>query len=115
MRVESRVRVHSSRFLLVVSALLCLGVASCRKPQPHTVTLTWHAPPSVSGVTIVGYNVYRKTSYAGEFVRIASRVQTPLYEDRLILNDRTYIYAVTAVDQAGRESRFSGEVQAVIP
>jgi fibronectin type 3 domain-containing protein len=99
----------------VVSALLCLGLASCHKPQPHTVTLTWQAPPSVSGVTIVGYNVYRKTSYAGAFVRIASGVSAPPYEDRLILNDRTYIYAVTAVDQAGHESRLSGEAQARIP
>jgi hypothetical protein len=48
-------------------------------------------------------------------VRIASRVSGPPYEDRLVMNDRIYIYGVTALDQAGRESRFSVEARATIP
>jgi fibronectin type 3 domain-containing protein len=115
-RVERKLKFDPSRFLLAVSALLCLGLASCHNiHQAHTVTLTWKAPASIPGATIVGYNVYRRPSYAGTFVKIASGVPAPPYEDRLILNDRTYIYAVSAVDQAGRESRLSGEVQATIP
>lgn len=48
-------------------------------------------------------------------MKLASGVSEPRYEDRLINNGRTYYYVVTAVDQAGRESRFSNETRAVIP
>ena len=104
-----------SRFLLTLCALLCLGLANCHKAQPHWVTLTWQAPPSVPGVSIVGYNVYRSTTSAGPFVKLASLVSAPPYEDHLVNHGRTYFYVVTAVDQTGRESRFSTAVQATIP
>jgi hypothetical protein len=104
-----------SRFLLTLCALLCLGLVSCHKTQPHWVTLTWQATPNVPGVSVVGYNVYRSTTSAGPFVKLASRVPAPPYEDRLVNHGRTYFYVVTAVDQTGRESRFSTAVQATIP
>jgi fibronectin type 3 domain-containing protein len=108
-------RTNPSRFLLAACALLCLGLACCHKAPPHSVTLRWEAPPAAPGVSVVAYNVYRSTTSGGQFVRIASRVQGPPYEDRLVLSGRTYFYVVTALDQAGHESRFSGEVRVTIP
>lgn len=108
-------RNHPSRFWLTALALLCLGVASCRKVQPHWVTLTWAAPQANPGVSVVGYNVYRSATSGGHFVKIVSRVSGPTYEDRLVVSGRTYFYVVTALDQAGHESRFSVEVHATIP
>jgi fibronectin type 3 domain-containing protein len=64
---------------------------------------------------VVAYNIYRRPDYSSAFVKIASRVAGPPYEDRLVMNGRTYIYAVTAIDQAGRESPYSAEVRATIP
>lgn len=79
------------------------------------MTLTWAAPPAGSGVSVVGYNVYRSTTSGGPFVKIATRVSGPSYEDLLVVRGRTYFYVVTALDQAGHESRFSAEVRATIP
>jgi fibronectin type 3 domain-containing protein len=107
------------RFLPVVCALLCLILGCSHKALPnalpHSVTLQWQAPSTVQGVSIVGYNVYRSTAPGKEFVKIASRVPGPPYEDHLVVRGCTYTYVVTSVDQAGRESRFSKEVQAKIP
>ncbi|MFZ0800047.1 MAG: fibronectin type III domain-containing protein [Terriglobales bacterium] len=107
-------RNHLSRFLPVVCALL-LGLAGCHKATPHWITLTWEPPPASPRVAVVGYNVYRSTISGQQFVKIASRVPGPPYEDRLVVSGRTYFYVVTALDQAGRESRFSAEVRAPIP
>ncbi|MGB7150532.1 MAG: fibronectin type III domain-containing protein [Terriglobales bacterium] len=105
----------SGRALLALCAVLCVGVAGGCKTRPHSVTLSWQAPRAASGSAIVGYNVYRSTTSGGPFVKLASGVSEPRYEDRLTNNGRTYYYVVTAVDQAGRESRFSNETIAVIP
>ena len=93
--------------------LLCLGLACSNKT--HSVTLTWQAPAPVSGVTVVGYNLYRSTTSGGPFVKLASNLTALRYEDRLVGNGRTYFYVVTAIDQAGRESRYSNEARAPIP
>jgi len=103
------------RLLLMVCALLCIGLACCHKGTPHSVTLTWEAPPAGRGVEVVGYNVYRSTTSGRRFMKIASRLSGPPYEDRLVVSGRTYFYVVTALDRAGRESRFSGEVRVTIP
>jgi len=108
-------RTKRFRLLLAVCALLCMGLESCHKAPPHWVTLTWEAPPAAPGVSVVGYNVYRSTTAGQQFVRLASRVPGPPYEDRLVVSGRTYFYVVTALDQAGRESRLSAEVRATIP
>ncbi|MGO9864406.1 MAG: hypothetical protein ACLPLR_12410 [Terriglobales bacterium] len=107
-------RIKPSRLLLALGALLCLGLAICHS-KPHSVTLTWEAPPAVAGTSVVGYNVYRSTTSGAQFVKLASRVQGPPYEDRLVTSGRTYFYVVTAVDRSGRESSYSKETRAVIP
>jgi fibronectin type 3 domain-containing protein len=83
--------------------------------EPHSVTLTWHAPAPRSGVTLVGYNVYRRTAESELFIKIAEKIQGPPYEDRLVSSGRKYVYVVTSVDKLGRESRFSAEAAAEIP
>ena len=108
-------RTNSFRLLLALCALLCVGLACCHKASPHSVTLTWEAIPATPGVSVVGYNVYRSTTSGNQFVKIASRVPGPPYEDRLVGSGRTYFYVVTSLDQAGHESRFSGEARATIP
>ncbi len=107
---------RSKLLLLGVLTLMVIGLLWFhREADPHSVTLTWQAPPPKKGVTVVGYNVYRHDSGGAPFVRIATRVQSPPYEDRMVNIGRVYFYVVTAVDQEGRESRFSAETRAEIP
>jgi fibronectin type 3 domain-containing protein len=105
------------KLCLGVLALLLTGIMLWfhRGAEPHSVTLTWQAPPPRKGVTVVWYNVYRRTVESQSFVKIAVRVPAPSYEDRLVISGRKYVYVVTAVDQVGRESRFSAETGAQIP
>jgi fibronectin type 3 domain-containing protein len=110
-----RVRTNPFRLSMALCTLLCVSLACCHKAPPHSVTLTWEASPAVPGVFVAGYNVYRSTTSGGQFVKIASRVPGPPYEDRLVGSGRTYFYVVTCLDQAGRESRFSAEARATIP
>ena len=100
--------------ILLVIVLVIVLVPHYRSDRPHGVTLTWQPPLPKGGVEIVGYNVYRKTDETTTFVRIAERVRSP-YEDTLVKSGRTYFYAVTSVDQSGRESRYSAVTRATIP
>jgi fibronectin type 3 domain-containing protein len=102
--------------LLGLSALVIVVLMwSHRTAEPHRVTLTWQAPPAVSGITIVGYNVYRRASESPSFIKIATKYPGSPYDDWLVTSGRTYFYAVTSVDQRDRESRFSSVVQAKVP
>jgi fibronectin type 3 domain-containing protein len=111
------VRKNGWILLLVVFTLLLIGLVLWvhRRAEPHGVTLTWQAPPPRKGITVVGYNVYRRAGEGGSFVKIADKVSGPPYEDRMVNSGRMYFYVVTAVDQVGRESRFSAETRAEIP
>lgn len=84
-------------------------------PKLHSVTLTWNPPPARAGLTLAGYNVYRRTAESNSFVRIAEKVSGPPYEDRLVGTGRNYVYVVTSVDTSGRESGFSAPATAEIP
>ena len=85
------------------------------KPKPHSVALSWKAPPPIPGFTVAGYNVYRSTTSRGPYVKIASKVPGLTYTDKFVVSGRTYFYVVTAVDQADHESKYSEEIKAVIP
>ena len=76
--------------------------------------LTWNPPATDSGVSLVGYNVYRSTISGRQFVKL-DRVFAPFYEDRLVVSGKVYFYVVTALDQAGYESKVSGEIRVEIP
>jgi fibronectin type 3 domain-containing protein len=97
---------------LTLCILLCSGLAGCHKAR--NVTLTWDAAPVTSGLPVTSYNVYRSGISGRQFVKIAARIFEPVYEDRQVPGGRTYFYVVTAVDQAGHESRFSAEVRVEI-
>jgi fibronectin type 3 domain-containing protein len=110
-----QMKTKTFRALFALCVLCFVGFVCCRKAPPHSVTLTWKAPVAAPGVSIVGYNLYRNTLGGEQFVKIASRISGPPYEDRMVINGRTYVYVVTALDESGRESRFSTEVRATIP
>lgn len=104
------------RLLQFAAIVLCIALTCCHKPEPHHwVTLTWSAPKPSPGVSIKSYNLYRSTTSGGPFAKLASQLAGPPYDDHLVNSGRTYYYVVTAVDQLGRESGFSGEIQARIP
>jgi len=97
-------------------ALLLLACAlSCHPRVPHSVTLTWQAPELAKGMTVVGYNVYRKPSDGGKYQKIATGIHQPSYEDHHVQSGKTYIYAVTTVDGFGRESALSEVARSTIP
>ncbi len=118
-------RMHHGRLCLSLSALAAALAchtpappapeATKAPPTPHSVTLMWKAPRAPARVSVIGYNVYRWTKNNNRNVRIATRIPGPPFEDRQVASGETYFYAVAAVDQAGRESRLSGDIQATIP
>ena len=107
---------------IILAVLLVIAVSGSlalilfhAKPKPHSVTLSWHPPAPVSGVTAASYAVYRSTTSGGPYVRIASGVNGPTYHDGLVTSGRTYFYVVTSLDQNGKESKYSVEIKVVIP
>ncbi len=84
-------------------------------PTHHKVTLRWHPPAPVKGVSVVGYNVYRGTQSGGPYMKIATGVRGPNYIDKDVNSKMVYFYVVTAVSNSGHESRFSNEVITHIP
>ncbi len=101
--------------LLMSVVLLTTGLIWLRSGAGrHSVTLNWKESPSTPTARVVGYNVYRSATGA-EYARIASRVSRPPYEDRSVKSGETYFYVVTAVDQIGRESKYSAETRVRVP
>ncbi len=78
----------------------------------HDVSLYWNSSSSA----VVGYNVYRSTTSGGPYTRInpALDVSTS-YNDSSVKGGITYYYVNTAVDTSGVESKYSNQLQAVIP
>ena len=108
------------RFIkLALATLLVLLIAGTiwfrAGTSGHNVTLNWQGVASTPNSRVVGYNVYRSRTPDGQYARLATRAPRPPYEDRLVSSGETYFYAVTAVDEAGRESRFSEKIKLTIP
>jgi fibronectin type 3 domain-containing protein len=85
------------------------------RSKPHRVILTWRPPVPVTGVKIIGYNVYRSTTPSGPYVKLASEVREATYADEHVDGGATYSYVVTAVDDSHRESKYSQDVTVHIP
>src|SRR5271156_2698833 len=86
--------------------------AALRLRPTHTVTLTWNASSS----QVAGYNVYRTTTPAANYVRInSSLVHGLTYTDDTVESGLTYYYVTRAVDRRGQESLNSNEGRAAIP
>src|SRR5262249_11469321 len=79
-------------------------------PAPNTMELTWDRNTETD---LAGYRVYRATA-AGAFEKIGE-AQIPSYSDRNVEHGKTYVYAITAFDQAGNESPKSQAAQALLP
>ena len=110
----------SFRKLVAIAIVLLVLVAGAlwwhhRNSAPHSVTLTWQAPPAVNGTAVVAYNLYRRTAEEDSYVSFATRVPETRYVDRSVKSGRIYFYAVTSIDQAGRESRFSTTIKVAVP
>jgi Zinc dependent phospholipase C len=75
-------------------------------PAHNAVVLTWQP---MSGA--VSYNLYRSTSGAGSWTKIAD-VSSP-HIDSGLTNGRTYFYRASAVDPAGAESLRSAQAAAI--
>ena len=105
----------ANRGKVLLAFLVLTSGLGCHRKVQHSVTLNWQPSKPSAGVRVVGYNVYRRVKEEGGFARLATQVPGPPYEDHLVTSGRTYVYAVTAVDQSGRESRLSEQVQATIP
>jgi hypothetical protein len=104
--------------ILVVLLLSALWFRARHQPDilrlrsAHTVTLSWKASSS----PVTGYNVYRSTSPAGNYVRInATLVQGTTFTDQYVQSGSTYYYVTRAVGVRGRESVNSNEARATIP
>lgn len=102
------------RFLTAIAAsIIILGCSA--KSSPHRVVLTWEASRTANGIPASSYNVYRSTGSDKQFAKIASGVAYTWYEDTEVKSGQTYLYAVTALDPIGDESKLSAEVEAKIP
>ena len=83
-------------------------------PGPGSVRLAWNASPEAD---VAEYAIYRAEG-GGPFTRIGTTpALATLYTDREVQSGRTYRYAVTALDRAGRpnESPRSNEAVVTVP
>jgi Abnormal spindle-like microcephaly-assoc'd, ASPM-SPD-2-Hydin len=77
----------------------------------HAVDLSWNQSEDVTG-----YNVYRQTANAGEFVKInPAVVANPAFEDDNVAPGMTYSYVVTSIASDGTESPESDSVSVEVP
>jgi hypothetical protein len=77
------------------------------------VRLVWR--PS-EAEDVAGYIVYRKVDDTGRFERVTPQpVVAAEYVDTAVAAGKTYVYRVTAVDQAGNESGQGNEVRTEAP
>jgi len=100
---------------LIIAVLVTGFALTSAAKSKHSVTLTWQPPKLEKGVSVVGYNVYRRTPKDHVYKKIATRITGSPYEDTNVKGGQTYIYAVSAVDQSGREGRLSEIAKVTIP
>ncbi len=94
------------RRFLVPGLLICvlpLHVQAGHNKK-HSITLSWIAPLTKAGETVVGYNVYRSDKENGQYKLLAKQISSLTYVDTTVRSGHTYYYKVTSVDNQGRES-----------
>jgi len=89
------------------------GVGTNSPPTAtYTVDLTWNASSS----SVSGYNVYRGSTSGGPYSKVNSKLDAgTTYSDGTVAASNTYYYVTTAVNSSGQESKYSNQVQVVIP
>jgi hypothetical protein len=93
------------------------GLVAVLVPEDKTIDLSWQ--PDSDPYTdryLAGYIVYRADS-DGAWTRIsgAQPLPGPAYRDATVQEGHSYRYAVTAVDLAGHESKYSAEAHETVP
>jgi hypothetical protein len=82
-------------------------------PVQHKVQLSWKASTSKH---IAGYNIYRGTRSGGPYKKINGSLDpTTTYADVHVVAGYKYYYVAAAVNLKGLESKYSKQVEAVIP
>jgi hypothetical protein len=79
-------------------------------PAPNSIELTWDAAAG----EVVGYRIYRAAG-PGDLEKLADGNGIPTYSDRAVEHGKTYRYAVSAVDQQGREGPRSAIKEVLMP
>lgn len=74
----------------------------------RSIHLLWEAPP---GAAVAGYEVFRATSEAGPFERLAQVAKTE-YVDETVEKDTPYYYKIRAYNDKGIKSEYSQVVEA---
>jgi len=101
--------------------VLCFPADPCSaieaKPGDGEVIISWIRPNKNEDGTplddLAGYYIYRSEAASAAFVRLNEEpLRGICYTDTGLVNGITYIYAVTAVDYAGNESKNSPIVSA---
>ena len=83
-------------------------------PGDNQISLSWSISESDGGVTIIGYMIYRSLTSGTEYDLLTMvNGSTSTYSDTMVINDQTYFYIVTAVNNIG-ESDVSNEVNATL-
>lgn len=80
--------------------------------QPAFIDLIW-AP--VTDADLAGYNVYRREIGGPESRINCDPVKTPAFRDPNVVNGKTYLYSVSALDERGNESAHSEEASERVP
>jgi hypothetical protein len=118
--VWTKVGTGTAVLVVLLLSALWVGMTSGLSPAirlqprgtPHTVALKWRP----SGAQVAGYNVYRSTTPAGNYVQInSSLIQGATFTDNAVESGVTYYYVTRAVDALGHESVNSNEARASIP
>jgi hypothetical protein len=78
----------------------------------HSVLLSWKASVAPH---VVSYSVYRSSLSGSSYALSASAIGGLSYADESAQPTETYYYVVTAVDDQGRESKYSNQIAAQIP
>lgn len=87
-------RAANTRAMLLITLVLSIIVLAgfSDAPRAHSVTITWKATPSTRDATVVGYNLYRRTTPTAPYEKIATHVAGTTYEDRQVTSGTTYRY-----------------------
>jgi hypothetical protein len=99
------------RWLLSVTVLICLAVASAPGATTKTVTLAWDPSPDPS---VLGYCVHYGTASRAYTGSVDANGATKASVSGLVPG-RTYYFAVTAYNQQRIESAPSGEIVYTVP
>jgi len=106
----------SSGGISVTDAIQLNSTSSSSTPPStqHVVDLSWDAPTSSD--SIAGYNVYRSSGGASDFLLINSSIDTKTtYADSTVASGQTYDYEVKSVTASGQESPPSNMASVTIP